>query len=413
MKKIIYLARFFSGLHYSFLNKEWKPDGVPTVYKMIEGLDKSKHKVEFVFSNYNLNSSSRFIKFYTKLKLVNFRSDFHILSVNSKNNFLRRLLNFFFILKKFYFIFCLIKKFKPDLVYIDRAHVIEGAIIKKFLKTKVLLRVMGVAVYSYNSIVSGNSLFSKISRWAFKINFDHILFSQDGGDIESFKKKYISKRTNTSTFLNGVKKSRIIKNEFSNLKNKSRNKIRILFVSRLEKNKNCDLFLRSITKLDEHIKKKIFVLIVGTGPEVYNLKKFVKDKKAMSIINFLGSINHNKINQIYDIADIFVSLNTTGNFANNCLEAFYSGTCCIIPSENNNNGCDKIISDYIKKESIIRLSRLNPEQDLTNILSNLVINRKKILLYAKNIKEDSRRFLTSWDIRVKKELLLIDKIIDK
>ena len=133
----------------------------------------------------------------------------------------------------------------------------------------------------------------------------------------------------------------------------------------------------------------------------------------MSIINFLGSINHNKINHIYDIADIFVSLNTTGNFANNCLEAFYSGTCCIIPSENNINGCDKIISDYIKKDSIIRLSRLNPEQDLTNILSNLVINRKKILLYAKNIKEDSRRFLTSWDIRVKKELLLIDKIIDK
>ena len=259
MKKIIYLARFFSGLHYSFLEEEWKPDGVPTVYKMIEGLDKSKHKVEFVFSNYNLNSSSRFIKFYTKLKLDNFRSDFHILSVNSKNHFLRRLLNFFFLLKKFYFIFCLIKKFKPDLVYIDRAHVIEGAIIKKFLKTKVLLRVMGVAVYSYNSIVSGSSLFSKISRWAFKINFDHILFSQDGGDIESFKKKYISKRTNTSTFLNGVKKDRIIKNEFSNLKNKSRNKIRILFVSRLEKNKNCDLFLRSITKLDEHIKKDICI----------------------------------------------------------------------------------------------------------------------------------------------------------
>ena len=88
MKKIIYLARFFSGLHYSFLEEEWKPDGVPTVYKMIEGLDKSKHKVEFVFSNYNLNSSSRFIKFYTKLKLDNFRSDFHILSVNSKNHYI-------------------------------------------------------------------------------------------------------------------------------------------------------------------------------------------------------------------------------------------------------------------------------------------------------------------------------------
>ena len=104
MKKIIYLARFLVGYYSFYFEEEWKPDGVPTVYKMIEGLDKSKHKVEFVFSNYNLNSSSRFIKFYTKLKLDNFRSDFHILSVNSKNHFLRRLLNFFSS-KKFYFIF--------------------------------------------------------------------------------------------------------------------------------------------------------------------------------------------------------------------------------------------------------------------------------------------------------------------
>ena len=51
----------------------------------------------------------------------------------------------------------------------------------------------------------------------------------------------------------------------------------------------------------------------------------------MSIINFLGSINHNKINHIYDIADIFVSLNTTGNFANNCLELFIPELVALFP----------------------------------------------------------------------------------
>ena len=38
-------------------------------------------------------------------------------------------------------------------------------------------------------------------------------------------------------------------------------------------------------------------------------------------IKFLGSITHNNINDIYNISDIFVSLNTTGNMSNSCLEA--------------------------------------------------------------------------------------------
>ena len=44
-------------------------------------------------------------------------------------------------------------------------------------------------------------------------------------EILKVLKKYISKITNTSTFLNGVKKDRIIKNEFSNLKIKAEIKL--------------------------------------------------------------------------------------------------------------------------------------------------------------------------------------------
>ena len=50
---------------------------------------------------------------------------------------------------------------------------------------------------------------------------------------------------------------------------------------------------------------------------------------------------------------------------------------------------------------------------LTNILKNLIKNNSKVKIYAKNIKDDSKKFLTSWDLRVKKEMALIDKIIIK
>lgn len=173
------------------------------------------------------------------------------------------------------------------------------------------------------------------------------------------------------------------------------------------------MFIKSIINLDEKIKEKIVVLIVGTGSEFDNLRKIVKKNKAQYLIKFLGPIKHNIINDIYDISDIFVSLNTTGNFSNNCLEAFNSGICCIIPEANKNNGCDKIVSKYLKKDSLIRVPFEDMDKNLTNILANLVNNKKKIKVYSNNIKRDAKKFLFSWDLRIQKELLLIEKSINQ
>ena len=48
--KILYATRLFSGLERSFIDKKWDPIGVPTIYKLIEELDKS-HNVRFIFSS--------------------------------------------------------------------------------------------------------------------------------------------------------------------------------------------------------------------------------------------------------------------------------------------------------------------------------------------------------------------------
>ena len=114
---------------------------------------------------------------------------------------------------------------------------------------------MGVAVFSYNEILVGKSIFSRISRWSFKSDFTHILFSQDGGDIERFKKRYLYDNVSYSTLFNGVKKKKNKINFFKKIDKKYSRKIKILFVSRLESNKNCDLLIKSIMSLDDKIKK--------------------------------------------------------------------------------------------------------------------------------------------------------------
>ena len=47
--KILYISRLFSGLETSFINQKWNPTGVPTIFKMIEVLDKN-FKVNFIFT---------------------------------------------------------------------------------------------------------------------------------------------------------------------------------------------------------------------------------------------------------------------------------------------------------------------------------------------------------------------------
>ena len=47
--KILYATRLFSGLERGLINRKWNPIGVPTIYKMIENLDKH-HDVKFIFS---------------------------------------------------------------------------------------------------------------------------------------------------------------------------------------------------------------------------------------------------------------------------------------------------------------------------------------------------------------------------
>ncbi|MFL2650335.1 MAG: glycosyltransferase [Alphaproteobacteria bacterium] len=412
-KKILYLVRFFNGLHNSLKNGEWSPDGVPTIYKTMEGMDKSDYNVDFVLSNYNLYSEEKFRNFHTINYLKGFSSAIHVLSVNSKKKSIyKKITNLIFIIRKLFFILNYIKKNRPDLVYVDRSHVIEGALIKKFLKCKVFLRVMGVGDYFINGLLNGKTFFSKLHIWSFKSNFDYVLLTQDGSDVEGFSKKFLINSENSSIIFNGVKKNKGKINYFNKIKNKYKNKIKILFVSRLEKSKNCEIFIKSILNLDKSLKTKIVAFIVGTGSQSDFLESLVKKKNGDQTIKFLGSIQHNIINDIFDISDIFISLNSIGNLSNSCLEAFNSGICSIIPTENKSNRSDIVIKKFIRNESIIRIPIGNMTQNITKVLTDLILNKSKINFYAKNIRQDSKKFLTTWNNRVDTEMSIIKTIIE-
>ena len=68
--KILYICRVFSGLSNS-IKEEWKPTGVPTIYKIIEKIDSLNVSSKFVFTDWisNNNKTSLNLRINKKIKL--------------------------------------------------------------------------------------------------------------------------------------------------------------------------------------------------------------------------------------------------------------------------------------------------------------------------------------------------------
>ena len=58
--RILYVVRLFSGLEDGLIERAWRPRGVPTIYRMVEALDRSAHDVRFVLA-YPVNAHDRYM----------------------------------------------------------------------------------------------------------------------------------------------------------------------------------------------------------------------------------------------------------------------------------------------------------------------------------------------------------------
>lgn len=411
--KILYICRVFSGLSNSIKEKEWKPTGVPTIYKIIEKIDSLNVSSRFIFTDWisNNNKTSLNLRINKKIKLRGLKSEILLVSGLFFGEFFlkSKIMKILIELKRQFSIIFSVIKFNPDIIYVDRANLISGAICARFLKKKVVFRIMGIYPSMWE-ILDSKNFFNVFLKWCFKSSFSLVICTEDGSGGKQWMNRALKKGVRRISLLNGVDTFNPKKKDKLFLKKIGKKKINILFIGRFEKIKGCYQFIDGISYLDEQTKKKINIIMVGTGSEEKKILELVEKKKLKKFFFHIKNIPHKNIFLYHNISHIYVSLNQAGNLSNSNLECFKAGLCSVIPVERKKNFCDVNIKKYFDENDLIRIPWKNQEKELSIVLKFLINDRSKIKFYSENIHAKSKKVLCSWNRRVKKELELLKEI---
>jgi glycosyltransferase involved in cell wall biosynthesis len=410
--RIFYLARLFSGLESSFVSRQWSPTGVPTIYKVIERIDK-KHEAYFMFTAKDSGNGyfSSWHKSNDKELCINGLS--HNVTIVSGVDFfpvwlskrvrmmLREIRQIILILYKIY-------KFKPDVLYCDHANIIIAALFSRVQKrTLVVFRVMGVN-QSMRISLSSPKIYHRIYNWAYRSPFSLAICTQDGSGVEKWTSRALSESVKTEILLNGI--DCIVQKDSIDpkLKNLPSDKVIIMFVGKLEKYKGCYEFVQAILNLVADEILNAHALIIGSGTEEEEMVRLINNAGASSFFTFIKLLPHSQIIHAHSICDIYVSMNHLGNLSNANLEAIQSNDCMIIPAPQKDNGIDEVTASLLG-ESIINVP-INQPDKLSNALSILISSKSKREMMSQSIKKIKKDFIWSWDDRINTELDIIEQL---
>ena len=413
--KIIYATRLFSGLERSFIDCIWDPVGVPTIYKLIEELDRS-HDVKFIFSAKDWSN---------RWRLLWRSSEDHEIIVKGLANkimvlagidyfpdwFPRRMAIAFREIRQYIYIIYTTLRSRPDIFYCDHANVVVGAILSRIQKhTVVVYRVMGIDPTMRTSLTSNNIIY-KIFKWAYRSPFGMVIFTQEGSGFELWAKQAISKKVQKEILLNGVDEINILNTSTLNgdLQKVPSDKKIILFVGKLEKYKGCLDFIYAILELIERGDKEIHALIIGYGSEEEYLKKLVSNRNVENYFTFISELPHAKIFAAHKLSYIYVSMNYEGNLSNANLEAIQMDGCMIKPRAQLGKGID-IVTHQLLGDSIVSVPIKSPKL-LADSIHDLLLLPKERDAKIKLLKIKKLDFLWSWDERIKVEINLLEKLI--
>ncbi len=414
--KILIITRIYTALEDSIKTKSWQPRGMPAYYKLIERLN-AQNDIETdavclgKMSHNDINKKEIF-------KFDNLKIRFYVIPyvpIKIFKIFGAKIYGYLsgIVNEILHFLHCinLVLHKNYDLVYIDRANIVIGAFLAAFLQKKVVVRFFGVGSLVKRTEGPKKWIKDPFKYLSYKAPFSYVICTEDGSGSRYFFGKYLNKNTPYEILLNGVNAIDFSNTNANFLRQKYNippNHKVILFLTRLERGKGTDLFIKSIVELAK-INDTFTAIVVGDGPLREDMENDAKKYRIGHKVIFERAVPHNRVYDYYLGADIYVSLNFLGNLCNTVLEAMSAGKCIVTLKKYEVDHTDEATEDILSGNALL-INKRRITEELAPLLCDLLDNKGKIEEFSDKTKKLSTTLLTNWDKRIDYEVTLLKKI---
>lgn len=393
-------ARLFSGLSESIQTGQWKPTGVPAIYKLLEGM-KDDPTIEL---HTVLTVKDRFGPWAGKSQSLTFGEigDVSVLPWRSRSILQNLGIDGLFReLGHLARLIWLTLRWRPDICYVTNANFVFAALCERLRLAPVIMRFLGIHPVQKELARKKSGL-----QWRlYQSRFDHAVCSMDGSGAASYLPDLLNKDVPLSIILNGVDKPVAEADRVASLRTELALDDRpvVLFVGRLEKNKGIFEFVDAVNRVLAHDADALTAIVVGTGSEEPAARSMARTQR----IHFVGPVPHRTVAAYLELADIYVSLNFFGSLSNANLEAAVAGKCIIALEPDPETATDVESLDVFPTGTFVRIPRENLVEGLVDTLCGLFADRKLIDRHKNAVKDAAEQKLLSWDARVAQEIELI------
>lgn len=301
----------------------------------------------------------------------------------------------------------LIKKSQVDLIY---AYEIGGALAAKLLsliyKKPLVTRFQGTIL---NKDMPKGKLWTSYfpHAYALSIKSDCVIMTNDGTQGDQVLKALKNKTEKVCFWMNGVNKSPSPANPQRVHELVQRleiaNKQVLMTVSRLVNWKRLDRIINAMPEIIHHVPEAV-LLIVGDGAERKRLEELVKENQLEKSVLFLGSLNHERVLEVLEIADVFVSLYDLSNVGNPLLEAMIAEKA-IVTLNNGDTG------KFIQNEENGLLLELDAIDQVPEKIIMLLKDKVKAQRLGNNAGKFAQEHFWTWDERMCAEVRTLKEMI--
>lgn len=348
-------------------------------------MDRNKYQQILVYPNEYINGKNYFNQLVDNIEFIDIYRE-----INIKND-----------IKSIIQIYKVIKKYKPDLIYLQSSKAgALGRIVNIIFRKPIIYNPHG---WAFNMDVSNKKkcMYKFIERILGRMSNKIIAISDK--EKESAIKNKVCNKEKIQVILNGIdieeyKNNVENKIDYKKMLNISQNTRVIGMVGRISKQKSPDIFVKAASKIKQKFPNTFFI-IVGDGEERVKIESLIEElglKKSVLITGWVKDVY-----QYIEIFDIAMLLSRWEGFGLAIAEYMIAKVPVIATN------VDAIPDIVINNETGLLVEK-NNVNDVVEAASKLISNKKLVSYLTNNAQEKVKR-----DFNVRRVALEHEKLIDR